>query len=93
MDSLRYPYEMSLTFFDHRNRKVRQTSGEKASIPLGFHFTDCDSRRISDSCYDLLFTIDTRLAFPRIRGASNSLSDSRARIFVSRLPYIGGVSC
>ena len=69
-----YPHEMSLTLFDHRNRRVVQTSAEEdACIPLGFHFTDCDSRRLSGSCYDLLFTIDTTTAFPRIPGLPRKL--------------------
>ncbi|RCS55777.1 hypothetical protein DTL42_01350 [Bremerella cremea] len=65
---------MALTFFDHRNKRIFETSPEKdAQIDLGTYHVDSDTRRIEDSRYDLLFSVNSQVAFPKCKGLPATL--------------------
>ena len=60
---------MALTLFDHKRKRITKASVEvDGDVVTGAYYSETELRRINESAYDLVFTINTETAFPRTKG-------------------------
>ncbi|EAQ82332.1 hypothetical protein [Blastopirellula marina] len=60
---------MTLALFDHKRKRITTASvNGDGDVITGAYYSETEQRQVHDSPYDLVFTIDTKIAFPRTKG-------------------------